>query len=216
MEVLTNAFMTRWILPPLPARPGGRRSAAAPAGVVGAICYQLKPGCPWRWRPVQAWFAGPSWSWPGVDHRFQAWGKQGAGKRWWVLCWRRRALDLSGVPLDGRHTPAQNGGAASGYPGRKAARAPNARLLADHAGRPRAVATPRAGTQHDPFAWARVLAGWCAGLEAAGLRRAGLFPNADQAVAVRGLRPAGARRGIGANVPRNRRSADWPTDDDPH
>ena len=33
MEVLTKDIITRWILPHLPARSGGRRSAAAPAEV---------------------------------------------------------------------------------------------------------------------------------------------------------------------------------------
>ena len=43
MEVLTKDMMTRWILPHLPARIGGRRLAVAPAEVVGAIATSSNP-----------------------------------------------------------------------------------------------------------------------------------------------------------------------------
>ena len=46
------------------------------------------------------------------------------------------------------------------------------------------------------------------------MRLEGLFLNADNAFDVGSLRQACARRGIEANIPRNRRSADWQTDDD--
>ena len=46
-------MITRWILPHLPARTGGRRAAADPAELVSAICYKLKTGCQWRWLPVK-------------------------------------------------------------------------------------------------------------------------------------------------------------------
>jgi hypothetical protein len=45
MEVLCKDMITRWLLPYLPTRSGGRRAAADPAEVVGAICYKLKTGC---------------------------------------------------------------------------------------------------------------------------------------------------------------------------
>ena len=54
MEVLPKDMITRWILPHLPARTGGRRLAVDPAEVVGAICYKLKTGGQWRWLPVRA------------------------------------------------------------------------------------------------------------------------------------------------------------------
>ena len=66
MEVLRKDIMTRWLLPHLPTRSGGRRSAAGPAEVVGAICYQLKTGCPWRWQGVKALLTGEPLSWQGV------------------------------------------------------------------------------------------------------------------------------------------------------
>ncbi|WP_019947528.1 transposase, partial [Hymenobacter aerophilus] len=101
-----------------------------------------------------------------------------------------------------------------GYQGRKAARTTNALFLADNQGMPLAVATPQAGNQHDTFDLERVFAELCALLEAANLRLDGLFLNADKAFDVNSLRQACAGRGIEANIPRKRRSADWQTDDD--
>jgi len=66
MEVLSEDMITRWILPHLPIRTGGRRAAADPAEVVGAICYKLKPGCQWRRLPVKVLFTSESLSWHGV------------------------------------------------------------------------------------------------------------------------------------------------------
>jgi len=43
MEVLTKDMITRWILPHLPARTGGRRSAVDPAEVVGPSATSSKP-----------------------------------------------------------------------------------------------------------------------------------------------------------------------------
>ncbi|GAA4360108.1 IS5 family transposase [Hymenobacter saemangeumensis] len=216
MEVLTKDMITRWILPYLPARTGGRRCAADPVEVVGAISYKLKTGCQWRWLPVKALFTGTPLSWQGVYYHFNAWGKQGAWQKLWVNSLRlhRRSLDLSSVQLDGSHTLAKNGGAAIGYQGRKAGRTTNALLLADDQGLPLAVATPQAGNQHDTFELERVFAELCAVLEAAELRLEGLFLNADKAFDVMSLRQACAQRRIEANIPRNRRAADWQTDDD--
>ena len=126
----------------------------------------------------------------------------------------RRTLDLASVQLDGSHTLAKNGGAAIGYQGRKAGRTTNALFLADNQGLPLAMATPQAGNQHDTFALERVFAGLCDLLEAAELRLDGRFLNADKAFDVIALCQACARRGIEVSFPRNRRSADWQTDDD--
>ncbi len=134
IEVLSKDMITRWILPHLPTRLGGRRPSADPAEVVGAIFYKLKTGCQWRWLPVNALFTGPGLSWQGVYYHFNAWGKHGAWKNLWLrsLCLHRRSLDLSNVHLDGSHTLAKNGGAAIGYQGRKAGRITNALFLADN------------------------------------------------------------------------------------
>jgi len=41
-------------------------------------------------------------------------------------------LDLSSIQLNGSHTPANNGGVAVGYQGRKAARTTNALFVVDN------------------------------------------------------------------------------------
>jgi len=43
MEVLSKNIITRWILPYLPARPGGRRCAVDPIEVVGPSAISSKP-----------------------------------------------------------------------------------------------------------------------------------------------------------------------------
>ena len=75
VEVSSKDMFTRWILPHLPVRTGGRRAAADPAEVVGAIYYKLKTGCRWRWLPVKALFTGTALSWQGVYYHFNEWGK---------------------------------------------------------------------------------------------------------------------------------------------
>ena len=208
-------MITHWMLPHLPARTGGRRLAVDPAEVVGAICYKLKTGCQWRWLPVRALFSGKPLSWKGVYYHFNARGKQGAWQSLWLrsLSLHRRTLDLSSVQLDGSHTLTKNGGAAIGYQGRKAGRTTNALFLADNQGLPLAIATPQADNQHDTFELERVFAGLCDLLEAAELRLDDRFLNTDKAFDVTALRQAYARRGTETNIPRNRRSAGWQTDD---
>ena len=166
--------------------------------------------------PVNALFTGEPLSWQGFYDRFNVWGKQGAWQHLWLtsLHLHRRTLDLSSVQLDGSHMLAKNGGPAIGYQGRKAGRTTNTLFLADNQGLPLAVATPQAGNQHDTFELERVFAELCALLEAAERRLEGLFLNADKDFDVTALRQACAWRGIEANIPRNRRSADWQTDDD--
>lgn len=216
MEVLSKDMITRWILPHLPTARSGRRLGVDPAEVVSAICYKLKTGCQWRWLPVQALFTGKALSWQVGYYHFNAWGKQDALKNLWLSSLRlhRRSLNLSSIQLDGSHTLAKNGGAAIGYQGRKAGRTTNALFVADDQGLPLAVATPQAGNQPDTFELGRVFAELCQVLEAAELRLAGLFLNADKAFDVSSLRQACAQREIAVNIPRNRRSADWQTDDD--
>lgn len=63
MEVLSKEMITRWLLPHLPVRNGGRRRTANLAEVVGAICYKLKTGYQWRWLLVKVLFMGEPLSW---------------------------------------------------------------------------------------------------------------------------------------------------------
>jgi transposase len=182
---------------------------------VGTILYKLKTGCQWRWLPVAALFSGQPLTWQGGYH-FRQWSRQGAWKKRWLNLLRlhRHLLDLSSIQLDGSHTPAKNGRVAVGYQGRKAARTTNALFMADNQGQPLAVATPQAGQHLDTFALDTLFAELCDLLEAAELRLGGLFLNADKAFDVNALRQACARRNIEVNIPRNRRTADWQTDDD--
>ena len=76
------------------------------------------------------------------------------------------------------------------------------------------MATPQAGNQHDIFELERVFAELYQPLESAELRLEGLSFNADKAFDVSSWRQVYARRGIKVNIPRNRRAADWQTDDD--
>jgi transposase len=161
-------------------------------------------------------FSGQPLTWQGVYYYFRQWSRQGAWKKLWLNLLRlhRRLLNLSSIQLDGSHTPAKNGGVAVGYQGRKAARTTNALFVADNQGQPLAVATPQAGQHHDTFALDTLFAELCDLLEAAELRLDGLFLNADKAFDVKVLRQDCARRNIEFNIPRNRRTADWQTDDD--
>jgi len=216
VEVLPKDIIVTWLLPHLPFPTTGRRARVAPAELVGAILYKLKTGCQWRWLPVAALFSGAPLTWQGVYYYFRQWSRQGAWKKLLLNLLRlhHRLLDLSSIQLDGSHTPAKNGGVAVGYQGRKAARTTNALFMADNQGQPLAVATPQAGQHHDTFALDTLFAELCDLLEAAELRLDGLFLNADKAFDVNVLRQACARRNIEVNIPRNRRTADWQTDDD--
>lgn len=216
MEVLPKDIIVPWLLPHLPFPTTGRRARVAPAEIVSAILYKLKTGCQWRWLPVAALFSGQPLTWQGVYYYFRQWSQQGAWRKLWLnlLHLHRRLLDLSSIQLDGSHTPAKNGGVAVGYQGRKATRTTNALFVADNQGQPLAVATPQAGQHHDTFALDTLFAELCELLEAADLRLDGLFLNADKAFDVKALRQSCARRHIEVNIPRNRRTADWQTDDD--
>jgi len=123
-------------------------------------------------------------------------------------------LDCFSGQLDGSHIPARNGGAAVGYQGRKKARTTTALFLADNRGQSLACARPQAGNHHDTHRLNALFGEICASLEAATIPVAGLFLDADKAFDTKAFRQEYARRGIEANIPRNRRAADWQTDDD--
>lgn len=216
MEVLPKDIIRTWILPYLTQPHGGRPSRAEPVELLEAVLYKLKTGCQWRYLPVKQFFTGAALSWQGVYARFNKWRKDGSWKKAWlnVLRLNKHWLDCSSVQLDGRHTPAKNGGAAVGYQGRKKARTTTALFLTDNQGQPLACATPQAGNHHDRFRLAVLFEELCVLLEAAGIAVDGLFLNADSAFDTSELRQACATRGIEANIARNRRATDWQTDDD--
>ncbi|UYZ61201.1 transposase [Hymenobacter latericus] len=117
----------------------------------------------------------------------------------------KHLLELSSVQLDGTHTPANNGGAAVGYQGRKKAFTRTQLLLTDNRGQPLVTATPQAGNHHDLFQIEPLFAEFCALLETNHIDLDGLFLNADGAFDASSLRQACARRGIEANLARNLR-----------
>ena len=90
----------------------------------------------------------------------------------------------------------------------------SALFLADKQGQPLACATPQAGNHPDSFRLALLGEELCVLLEAAGIAVAGLFLNADSAFDASELRQGCVARDIEANITRNRRAADWQTDDD--
>ena len=216
MEVLSKDNIRAWILPSLPFSAFGRPSVVDPVELVEAIFYKLKSGCQWRLLPVKQFFTGAMLTWQGVYARFNAWRKDGSWQAVWLNLLRENNahLDCSSVQLDGSHTPAKNGGEAVGYQGRKKARTTTALFLADNQGQPLACASPQAGNHADSYALNALFGESCDSLQAAGIPVAGLFLNADKAFDTSAFRAECARRGVEANIPRNRRAADWQTDDD--
>ena len=161
--------------------------------------------------PVKQFFTGASLTWQGLYSRFNAWCKDGSWQAVWLNVLRQNGahLDCSSVQLDGSHTPAKNGGAAVGYQARKKVRTTTAFFLADNRGQPLACASPQAGNHHDSHLLNDLFGEICAFLEAVGIPVAGLFLNADKSFDTKDLCQECARREIEANIPRNRRAADW-------
>ena len=118
----------------------------------------------------------------------------------------RRRLNLSSVQLDGSHALAKNGGAATGYQGRRATRTTNLLLLADSTGQPLACVSPQAGNHHDLFDIKTSFGELCGLLEEAPISLEGLFLNADSGFNTQVLRDDCFRRGIEANIARNPRT----------
>ena len=77
-----------------------------------------------------------------------------------------------------------------------------------------ACASPQTGNRHDTHLLNALFGEICASLEAANIPTAGLFLNANKAFDTTAFRQECTRRDIEVNIPRNRRAADWQTDDD--
>ena len=86
--------------------------------------------------------------------------------------------------------------------------------MVDNRGQPLACASPQVGNRHDTHLLNALFGEICPSLEAASIPVAGLFLNADKAFDTKDFRQECARRDIEVNIPRNRRAADWQTDDD--
>lgn len=118
------------------------------------------------------------------------------------------------MQFDGSHTPVKNGGTAVGYQGRKKARSTNALVLTDNRGQPLACATPQVGNHRDTFELRCLFAEICSLLAAVGIRGKSFFLKTDSGFDTNDFRQDCAARHIEANIPRNRRAADWKTDGD--
>jgi len=164
---------------------------------------------------LNSFFDDQKLTWQGVYYHFNEWRKDGSWKRVWlnVLRLNKRFLDLSTIQLDGSHTPANNGGQAVGYQGRKATKTTTSLFLADNTGLMLACATPQAGNHHDLFEIEKLFEELCALLELAQINLKGLFLNADSGFDAQNLRLACARREIQANIALNPRSAHEPPTD---
>ena len=118
----------------------------------------------------------------------------------------RRRLNLSSVQLDGSHALAKNGGAATGYQGRKATHTTDPLLVADSTGQPLACASPQTGNHHDLFDIETSYGELCGLLEEAPISLGGLSLNADSGCNTQVLRNDYFRRSIEANIARNPRA----------
>lgn len=216
MDVLSNDMIRQWILPALPFSALGRPSVVEPVELAEVMLYNPKSGCQWCLLPVKQFFAGASPTWQGVYARFNDWRKQGAWQSVWnqLLRENKAHLDCSSAQLDGSHTPAKNGGEAVGHQGRKKARTTTALFLTDNRGQPLTCASPQAGNYHHSHGLTAFFGEIRVFLEAAGIPIAGLFLPAEKAFDSQSFRQECVRRDIKVNIPRNRRAADWQSDDD--
>ena len=148
--------------------------------------------------------------------RFNAWRKDGSWQGVWLRLLRENGahLDCSSVQLDGSHTRAKNGGGGRRLPGPQKSPHQHHHFPGQQPGPALACASPQAGNHHESHLLNALFGEICAFLEVAGIPVAGLFLNADKAFDTRDFRQGCARRDIEANVLRNRRAADWQTDDD--
>jgi hypothetical protein len=131
-------------------------------------------------------FANKVLSLQSVFYYFNKWSKNGCWKKVLIdiLSSNRQYLDLSsvesgGVPLDGSHTPAKNGGDAVGYQGRKACNTSNTLFISDNQGIMLAMSTPQESQHHDLFEIQMLFTEICDLLKKAHITLKGLFLNAD-------------------------------------
>lgn len=120
--------------------------------VVEAILYRLKTGCQWRQLPMKQFFR-VKYHWQSVYHHFQKWCTDGSWERVWqyILNKDKHLLDMSGIQLDGTHTPVKRGGEAVAYQGREKSKTSNMLILTDCQGTPLACSDPIEGNHNDAF-----------------------------------------------------------------
>lgn len=196
------------IVPFIPKTKRGFPPTVPVGEIVNAILYKLKTGVQWNQLPVRALFSEVSLGWQSVYHHYRKWCLSGAWKDCWIKFLKkyRAHLDLSGVDLDGSHTPAIRGGAAIEYQGRKKRKTTNALYLTDRQGLPLAMSEPVAGNHNDLYdieVQFEVVTGT---LEQADIAVNGLFLNADAGFDSKDFRESCDRKEINANICFNKRN----------
>ena len=209
MEILNKNTIEKYIVPYLLKGKRGFKSKIPVTAVVCAILYRLKTGCQWRQLPLKEFFEDTSVSWNTVFYHFNRWSKTGCWERVWLnlLKAHRSELNLSSLQLDGSHTPAKNGGDATGYQGRKACKTTNALFICDNQGIMMAISTPQAGQHHDLFEIKELFGQLLKLLKEAEIDLDGLFLNADSGFDSKNLKQICDEENIIANIKTNPRNA---------
>lgn len=210
MGILSKSTIEKWILPHLPIGERGFEPTVPLEEIVEAIFHRLKTGCQWRELPTKEFFRAKILKWQTVYYHFNKWSKLGCWQAIWINILRKNLqyLDLSSVEFDGSHTPAKNGGNATGYQGRKACTTSNALFMSDNQGIILAMSTPQEGQHHDLFEIQTLFEQICSILKEAGINLDGLFLNADPGFDSENFRQACEKENIIANIkpnPRNKK-----------
>lgn len=209
MGIISKNMIEQWILPHLATGKRGFATTVPLIEIVECILYRLKTGCQWRELPTKAFFTDKILSWNSVFYYYNKWSKAGCWKQVWLhmLQSNLQYLDLSSVEFDGSHTPAKNGGDATGYQGRKACKTTNALFISDSQGVMLAMSTPQEGQHHDLFQIQLLFKEICTLLKEAGINLEGLFLNADPGFDAQDFRQACQKEEIMANIKANPRNA---------
>ena len=183
--------------------------------IANALLYKMKTGVQWEYLLVTALFEERSLTWQGVYYHFRKWSPMGTfyRRRTGILEKYGDRLDLSGVDLDGSHTPVFRGGEAVDYQGRKKGKTTNALYLTDRQGLPLAMSEAVAGNQNDLFDIEVQFEVVTATLDKADIRTDGLFLNSDAGFDSRGFRLACSTKDINANICFNKRNGNGERDE---
>lgn len=209
MGIISKDTIETYILPHLTIRERGFETTAPLVEIVEAIFHRLKTGCQWRELPIKQFFSGKILSWQSVFYHFNKWSKQGCWQKIWIELLKQnlKYLDLSSMEFDGSHTPAKNGGGATGYQSRKACTTTNSLFIADNQGVMLAMSTPQEGQHHDLFEIQTLFDEICSMLKQASINLDGLFLNADPGFDSEGFRQACEKENIIPNVKPNPRNS---------
>lgn len=209
MGIMDKAMIETWVLPHLTIGTRGFETTAPLTEIVECIFHRLKTGCQWRELPTKQFFTDKVLSWNSVFHHFNKWSKADCWKSVWInlLSKNLKYLDLSSVEFDGSHTPAKNGGDATGYQGRKSCTTTNSLFMSDNQGVMMSMSTPQEGQHHDLFQIQALFDEICSLLKEAGINLKGLFLNADPGFDSADFLAACEKEDIIANVKENPRNS---------